>query len=208
MIIMNVTLFTVDTAKPFSQYEHLLKFTSAERALKIQKYKFDKDKILSLFSHLLSKSEIATALNIPFSDVEFMYNEYGKPYISQENFHFSVSHSGNLVAFAIHSSPVGIDVQKTEDKLSCAMKFFTENEQKYIGDCPEKFFEVWTKKEAYVKMLGTGISKNFKSYDVLDKDIKNMFFSKNIHGYFLSVCAEDIIKTNINIRMIKQNNEV
>ncbi len=192
---MNITLLKV--TKPFSEYEKYLPYASGKRIAKIKSIKSDTDKAISLLSHLLAKSEASKALGIPFDSVVFSENEYGKPYIENAPYHFSISHSGNLIAFISHTSPVGIDVQKINDSVSPALRFFTPNEKSYVSDDHLRFYEVWTKKEAYIKMLGTGLSTPLSSFDVLTKDIGRMLFSTTVGGFSLSVCTEELPEINI-----------
>lgn len=198
---MNITLLYVD--KPFEEYEHLMKFASEERQYKIQNLKSNRLRSLSLLSHLLARNEISLALNIPFSHVELLYNQYGKPYVDKEDYHFSISHSGSLIAFTSCNHPVGIDVQEVKDSISPALRFFTENEQEYVSGSLERFFEIWTKKEAYVKMLGSGLSTGFASFDVLSENLKDCFFTTQLDRYFLSLCTKSTDIQHVNIKTVK-----
>ena len=197
---MDIKLLKVNN--PFSEYEKYLPFATEERLEKIKSLKCEHDKALSLLSHLLARCEVSKAMGIPFEAVVFSYNEHGKPYVEKENYHFSISHSGNLIAFVSHTSPIGIDLQKITGGISPAVRFFTENEKCYIKNDTERFFEVWTKKEAYIKMLGTGLSKPLSSFDVLTESVRNMLFSTSSDNYSISVCAENLPKINIRTQCV------
>lgn len=190
-------IFLLHADKPFSKYEHLLQYALEERVHKINSLKSDCDKKLSLLSHLFARHKIALDLNIPFDEVKFSFNEYGKPYIKKDNYHFSISHSGTFVAFVSHTSPVGVDVQEMKSVISPAVRFFTQNEKDYINSDPHRFFEIWTKKEAYIKMLGTGLSTPLSSFDVLTEPVKSMVLGAVADGFFISVCGKNISEINI-----------
>ena len=195
---MDIYLLKVN--KPFSEYEKYLSYASDERLEKINKLKHDCDKSISLLSHLFARWQISRDLSIPFDNVTFSYNEYGKPYIEKEDYHFSISHSHNIIAFTSHSSPVGIDIQKIDETSSLsAMRFFTEKEKEYIASDVNRFFEIWTKKEAYLKMLGVGLSKPLSSFDVLTMPL---FFSTKIDTFHLSVCTEKTFNFNTSIKYV------
>ena len=111
-------------------------------------------------------------------DPQFMLNDYGKPYIDREGVYFNISHSKGRVVCAVSDTPVGIDIEKLTEKndidiKNFAKRYFVENEilalerEDYSAVA---FYEIWTKKEAYSKMLGSALSKNFK-IDTTELDI-------------------------------------
>lgn len=91
---------------------------------------------------------------------EFKYNEYGTPYL-EDGPYFSISHSKRGIAVAISDTPIGIDIEciRNVDE-GLIRKTMNSEEQKFIrsNSRPEiEFIRLWTRKEAYVKMKGTGI---------------------------------------------------
>lgn len=97
----------------------------------------------------------------------------GRPYLEGCDKHISISHSGEYVACAISDGPVGIDIEKIKEyDPRLKDRVCTEAEREYVDADPDKFFEIWTAKEAYFKKIGTGIT-NFKSVDTLalDKEV-------------------------------------
>ena len=91
---------------------------------------------------------------------EFLYNEYGAPYI-EGCLHFSISHCKHGIAVVINETPVGIDIETVRpfnDEL--VRKTMNIDEQQYINSSEKpdyEFVRLWTRKEAYLKLLGTGI---------------------------------------------------
>lgn len=207
---MNIIIVYVDTSNPFSQYEKFLSFVSKERQEKILRFNFDKDKTISLFTELLIRNEISKQIDILYPDIMFAYNEYGKPYLLNfMDYHFSVSHSGNCIAFVDNTVPIGIDVEKLSNpNLKIAERFFTSNEVSFIQknkDPVEAFYRIWTSKEAYVKMLGMGLNKPFKSFDVLNDLSCCHLVTERLPEFMLTVCAENIKNDTVNITVIEQN---
>lgn len=207
--MLNVKLVFVDTSCEFSRYEKYLSFLPDERLAKISRFRFDKDKILSLFSGLLICNEASKKADIKSNEIQFEYNEHEKPSIKNlPEFHFSVSHSGNCVAFVSDTSPIGIDTEIIADaRIEIAKRFFSENEYKYILESENQnntFYEVWTKKEAYVKFLGTGLSTPLSSFDVTNKNLSNNFYTKPISEYMLSIFSEtqNLSESNIKIEIL------
>ena len=122
--MINVKLLFVDTSCEFSRYKKYLSFLPNERLEKISRFRFDKDKILSLFSGLLICTEASKQVGIKSNEIQFEYNEHEKPSIKNfSEFHFSVSHSGNCVAFASDTSPIGIIFSKAKAKAMLFMRY-------------------------------------------------------------------------------------
>lgn len=90
-----------------------------------------------------------------------------KPYFKDYPFvRFSVSHSGSLVVVAMAETEVGIDVEEIKEKPygRIVERNFTAGEAAEVKDL-ESFLKVWTKKEAYLKLTGDGLS-GLRSSDV------------------------------------------
>lgn len=173
-------------------------FLSVERSERIKRIKPEKDKILSFFSEIKMKNDISNYTGISFSDIKFSYNSHGKPYLKDIPCNFSVSHSGNLIAFAVSDKPVGIDIEHTsgKSKMRVAERFFTADEYNYIinsGNPDKNFYRIWTAKESYLKMIGTGLSKSLNSFDVLSDELKNYFFTDYKDEYVLTLCRENAL---------------
>lgn len=88
------------------------------------------------------------------------YNEYGKPYLEQGPY-FSISHCKHAILVAISDREIGVDVEsirRADDSL--VRRTMNETEQARIASAPDPqraFIALWTRKEAVVKMRGTGI---------------------------------------------------
>ena len=74
----------------------------------------------------------------------------------------NISHSDGYIAAAVADCPVGIDVEtKTDPDLKVTARFYSEEEQEAVRNAEDpqrEFRRIWTRKEAYVKCVGTGIS--------------------------------------------------
>ena len=146
-------------------------------------------------SALLKYTMLSKMLSVGFDNISFGLMEKGKPYVSNfDNVHFNISHTKNACAGIFAPFEVGIDVEYMRPTdMSIAKRFFTEGEQKYIfGDeslSTSRFFEVWTKKEAFIKLTGEGLGRPLSSFDVFDESL-GVTFSHYIHGSFsVSTCA-------------------
>jgi len=116
--------------------------------------------------------------------------EKGKPYfvISKDRFdeklpvHFSVSHSGRWWGCLMAEETVGFDLEVCRQKVNyekIADRFFSQEESQYVRSAGlDAFFEIWVRKEAFVKYLGTGIGEGLDSFSVLE----NGSFADLIHS--------------------------
>ncbi|MDR1408720.1 MAG: 4'-phosphopantetheinyl transferase superfamily protein [Oscillospiraceae bacterium] len=118
------------------------------------------------------------------------HSKDGKPYFSElPDFHFNISHSGEAVALAAHDSPIGVDIERLRiPELRIAQRHFTPDEQEYIGGDPTLFFEIWTKKEAYLKYTGEGLRRELTSFSVMK--LPGMRFETQVRdGYMITMCT-------------------
>lgn len=112
---------------------------------------------------------------LPPADVEFGYAQHGKPFLPGSPLRFNLSHAHELalIAFA-HHREVGVDVEKRRhlpDGEAIARRFFSRAEVAAFLDTPAAdrstaFFNGWTRKEAYIKAIGDGLSYPLNQFEV------------------------------------------
>lgn len=126
-------------------------------AISIHVWTFDKK------TTLCPKQEILSLYtNIPISELEFIKNDNGKPFLKNTQLEFNLSHSKTHGVLALSKAPIGIDTEfrKNINFLAIAKRFFAPSEYKTLlsQTTPEKkrhsFYTFWTKKEAFCKALG------------------------------------------------------
>lgn len=128
-----------------------------------------------LISRWLSKSLLGSLLGIPAIEVSTIKGALGKPYLEDElNFlkiDFNISHTKEITLVGIaHQMQIGVDVEKVAMKRSSevAARFFTPPEAKWLaeGQTPQeqvnRFFRIWSMKEAVIKAVGGGVFQNIK----------------------------------------------
>jgi 4'-phosphopantetheinyl transferase len=107
--------------------------------------------------------------------LEFETTLHGKPFLPHFEWHFNVSHSGSLFACAVtRPMPVGIDIERIQEithLFEIASDHFALGEsarlRKMQPDCQTQgFFECWTRKEAFVKATGLGLSQDLRGFEV------------------------------------------
>lgn len=105
----------------------------------------------------------------------FRYTVTGKPFLAGRTIRFNVSHSAGHALIAVaHGREVGIDLEETQPKddlLALAERFFASSEHAAVAaalpeDRPSVFYRIWTRKEAYMKARGDGLSLALDSFAV------------------------------------------
>ncbi|HLG54323.1 MAG TPA: 4'-phosphopantetheinyl transferase superfamily protein [Vicinamibacterales bacterium] len=104
--------------------------------------------------------------------VAFTYSDSGKPSIV--GVHFNVAHSGELILIATHQYRIGVDVERVDrmiDVAAMGSACFTARERAMIianAATQETIFRLWTRKEAWLKAVGSGLSFPLRHVDVAD----------------------------------------
>ena len=104
--------------------------------------------------------------------IAFTYSACGKPSVA--GIEFNVAHSGEVILIATHQYRIGIDVEhmaRTVDVVGMSGTCLTARERALIVDSPstqEAFFRLWTRKEAWLKAVGAGLSFPLRRVDVAD----------------------------------------
>ncbi len=138
----------------------------------IDKYKFKehRDMHLKAWSLLLEFLEIN---NYPIDNIKKMHcNQYGKPYI--DGIYFSISYSKPYILVAISKEEIGADIEVVNELYLTDIKPFLHPDELEIVDkstTTEKLYNIWVKKEAVLKLLGTGFQRIPSEINVLQKNI-------------------------------------
>jgi 4'-phosphopantetheinyl transferase len=119
---------------------------------------------------------VGRCMHVPPETLEFELGPHGKPSLREAGtLQFNLSHSGELALIAVTSmDPVGVDVEQireVHDAEAIAARFFSDAEQHQFRmlaaeDRMRGFFRCWTRKEAFIKATGEGLSRSLGSFDV------------------------------------------
>lgn len=122
---------------------------------------------------------LAARLGLRPDSIEFSYGSHGKPALAASlatsGLHFNLSHSEGLAVYAFAAGhEVGVDVEAVRplpDADAIAARFFSPSEvEAYLSlaasDRPLGFFNCWTRKEAFIKAIGEGLSHPLDRFDV------------------------------------------
>jgi 4'-phosphopantetheinyl transferase len=161
--------------EPAAIYD-LEQLLSDEERARAWRFHFARDRNLFTVTRAALRQILGACLGIAPSMVLFAAGPFGKPCLPDGGVRFNVSHSGSLALIAVaRDREVGVDVEAVrhiEDAASIATRFFSADESRKIGallnssSLPRAFFECWTRKEAFIKALGEGLSHPLDTFDV------------------------------------------
>jgi 4'-phosphopantetheinyl transferase len=173
-------------------YELLYKAASPERKQRADRYRRPEDKLRCVIADGLLRTALGTA------SYTVEKGRYGKPYLKdRKDFFYNLSHSGRYVVMAWGSSEVGIDVQEHRagtDLRALAAYGFAPDEYAYVFRCdtqiPQRFYDIWTAKESYLKYTGKGLGMDLRSFSVMQPDAKVRYLRPALEdGYSLCLCT-------------------
>ena len=177
------------------------------------KFKFEKDKLRYIIARSFLRKILSNILGINPLDIIISTNKFGKPALDHKkysNIKFNLSHSGEIIIYAVSlSNEVGIDIEildSTINHLEIAKNYFSSKETLFLEnsnnqfEMTERFFRVWTRKEALLKAVGTGLLPELKQIDVLQDVIKLDLFSTESLGNQNSIFSVIDLSINTNYR--------
>ena len=166
---------------------------SRQRAEELQNRKNRKEFAVAVYASAAVFDFAAAYLNTDRDALIIEKSERGKPcFRGIDRLFFSISHSFPYYAVAFSERSIGVDIEKIRNYgAGIPERMFTENEKRYAGTDPGRFFEIWTKKEAYSKYTGMGVFSGFRSFDVLLPPLSDHIKSERFENAVISVCTED-----------------
>lgn len=150
---------------------------------------------------LKDKQGIGELLNEYFGrSIKISKTLQGAPYIVDNDKNISISHKNNCLVVALSDKAVGVDIEKIyqkESHIKIAKRYFTSKEIDYIT-APERFFILWTRKEALGKLLGVGLNSTTIAIETVKNSVsfenKKYFFQSNLsilEDYCITVASEE-----------------
>jgi phosphopantetheinyl transferase len=186
-------LLKTDAVRP-DELIRLESFLSEEEIAKSRRFRFSRHRVSYIVVHGFLRWMLGRHLGISPETVEITYNSYGKPSVAGYSKHifFNLSHSSGISVLAFDpDNEIGVDVERTDEEFeyeSIVQHFFSKEEEKHIQqiktEARKRFYEIWTRKEAYLKAAGTGITEN------LHVDVLKEKMTGNINGKDGSGCKD------------------
>ena len=140
----------------------------------------------NISSHDLLKKILKEEYNI--DSFTIIKNEFGKPYLKDNQLYFSISHDIDTCAIAISSSEIGIDLEYLNYNERVINKYFYDAEKEIMAksnNLKYDFTKIWVKKESYLKMKGAGLNFGKENVDTTKIDAKIIDYN----DYLIAVCV-------------------
>ena len=149
------------------------KLLSAEESDRAGRFRYPADQMKYIAAHGILHILLGWYLELPAAKINLSQNEFGKPTL--ENIKFNLSHSRDLALYAFaENREIGADIEYIRSELvdlHVANQFFARKEVEGLFAMPphdqkEAFFACWTRKEAFIKAKGAGLSYPLDRFDV------------------------------------------
>jgi len=164
---------------------YYLGFLSSAEKLRYDQY-HPKAARLFLISRVLVKTVLADKLGISPHEVNLLLHPNGKPFIQgSKAVYFNLTHSADVIILAVtEEGEIGIDVERVDHEFEwlrvdsvldlSEIEWIKENELTDPFSIFQRFFQIWTLKEAYIKCTGEGMSRHLKklNFHVLPEHIQ------------------------------------
>jgi 4'-phosphopantetheinyl transferase len=172
-----VALWAVRLEAPVETLEGIFSWLSADEADRAARFRFERHRRAFVLGRAVLRALAASYLRIGPADVSFVYGPKGKPELAKIAcpLRFNVSNSGDLAVYAFTlDCEIGVDVEHRRRVVeidSIARRFFAPGEVAELMNLPQTerqqgFFNCWTRKEAYIKAVGDGLSVPLDSFEV------------------------------------------
>lgn len=156
---------------------------SAEEKQRADRFRFPNDRLRFILRHAFLREVVATYLELPPDDVPLETRLNERPQLvgraSAADLRLSLSSSEDQAVVGVAwQRRVGVDIERARsdvDDAGIARRFFSPAEYADLQAAPPSrrqtvFFRIWARKEAYVKAIGLGLSRDLSSFDVSPSD--------------------------------------
>jgi 4'-phosphopantetheinyl transferase len=160
---------------------HMRNWLAADEEERAQRFYFEHDRQRFIIARAGLRKLLGLYLNVAPESLRFQYNEYGKPALAMpelplaSHLCFNMSHSREVILYAfVLDRAVGVDVEYMRENIEIAdlaRTCFSSVEQQALQKLParlqlEGFYNCWSRKEAYIKARGRGLSLPLGLFDV------------------------------------------
>lgn len=163
--------------QPVNVRQSLAVGLSAKEIERAGRFYFERHRSHFIVAHGFMRMILGRYLEVAPAQVQFTFGAHGKPALADHgrDLRFNLSHTGELALLAVsHGREVGVDIEQVrslDDAATIAARFFSAAENRAWLAVPDEqkavaFFNAWTRKEAFIKALGDGLSYPLDRFDV------------------------------------------
>ena len=169
-----VHVWRMELEQPQDVLETFRGTLEADELQRASRFHFDKHRNSFVAARGFLRRVLSRYLDAKPEALRFSYGEYGKPALDG-TLHFNMSHSHGLALLAItEDRQIGVDVEHIRPDFATediARHFFSHSEVESFGRLQKEeqvaaFFRCWTRKEAFIKATGRGLSQPLDAFDV------------------------------------------
>jgi 4'-phosphopantetheinyl transferase len=171
-----VHIWRTSLDRPAADYAILL---SSDERVRAERFRFDQERRRFIVGRGTLRIILGRYLNTPPEKIKFEYHAHGKPSLSdgllKPELRFNLSHSEEIALLAVtQNREVGIDLETLRpnvDVVNLTNQFFSTSESAELAALPsgkklDSFFSGWTRKEAYLKARGEGMTYPLDQFSV------------------------------------------
>jgi 4'-phosphopantetheinyl transferase len=177
----DVHIWRASLEQPQHTVETLRQLLSPDELTRADRFHFEKDRRHFTVARGLLRKLLGRYLGMTPAAVGFTYAEHGKPMVTVDladdsrELKFNLAHSGGLALYAFtRAGEIGVDLEHIRSQFTgddIARRFFSAAEVACLNQLPaplrqEAFFNCWTRKEAFIKGKGMGLSLGLDQFDV------------------------------------------
>ncbi|MEU9118040.1 4'-phosphopantetheinyl transferase superfamily protein [Streptomyces sp. NPDC048483] len=172
------SIFTLNVKAHAREAETLRDVLSPAERARADAFRRQDDRDRYQVAHTALRRELSARLGTPPAEISFVRapcpscgGPHGRPSLPGHTLHFSLSHAGDVVVLAYAQAPVGVDVEEYPTPVAAAEvgSRLHPRERAELAALPndrrpEAFARCWTRKEAHLKGIGTGIAEGLSDH--------------------------------------------
>lgn len=175
----DVHIWSANQDAPIYPMEQLWQTLSNDEQQRATRFHFERDRRRFIVGRGLLRAILGRYAHIEAAQVRFVYGQRGKPALAEvyggETLKFNVSHSnGHILCAITNLREIGVDIEHVHvisEADAIAERFFSTQENEVYRQLPAEekltaFFNCWTRKEAYIKATGDGLSRPLDQFSV------------------------------------------
>ena len=150
-------------------------YLSDDEILRSEKFRMPSDRRNFIICRAILRLLLSEELECLPAEIKFDFNEYDRPKLPNKSIDFNVSHSQDFGLIGIaRDSILGLDIEfksKDIEVEQIASKFFSSKEIEILNKVPKEdrintFYRCWTRKEAFIKAIGQGLTYPLDTFQV------------------------------------------